>query len=85
VPQEICHRWESNGSGRYQRSKDGDCQYKGVLVGGYPRALTQPCSELGFSGDKIYAYARVVCIITPLGWVNFKVLVGLGSHACIKL
>ena len=34
VPQEICHRWESNGKGRYQRSKDGDCQYKGVLIGG---------------------------------------------------
>jgi hypothetical protein len=34
VPQEICHRWESNSSGRYQRSKDGDCQYKGVLMGG---------------------------------------------------
>ena len=34
VPQEICHRWESNSSGRYQRSKDGDCQYKGVLIGG---------------------------------------------------
>jgi hypothetical protein len=34
VPQEICHRWESNGSGRYQRSKDSDCQYKGVLMGG---------------------------------------------------
>jgi superfamily II DNA helicase RecQ len=34
VPQEICHRWEGNGSGRYQRSKEGDCQYKGVLMGG---------------------------------------------------
>lgn len=34
VPQEICHRWESNSSGRYRRSKDGDCQYKGVLIGG---------------------------------------------------
>jgi RecQ family ATP-dependent DNA helicase len=34
VPQEICHRWESNNSGRYRRSKDGDCQYKGVLIGG---------------------------------------------------
>jgi hypothetical protein len=34
VPQEICHQWESNGSGRYQRSKDGKCQYKGVLMGG---------------------------------------------------
>ena len=34
VPQEICHRWESNSIGRYQRSKDGDCQYKGVLIGG---------------------------------------------------
>jgi superfamily II DNA helicase RecQ len=33
VPQEICHRWESNSSGRYQRSEDGDCQYKGVLIG----------------------------------------------------
>jgi hypothetical protein len=33
VPQEICHRWESNSSGRYQRSKGGDCQYKGVLIG----------------------------------------------------
>ena len=33
VPQEICHRWESNSSGWYQRSKDGDCQYKGVLIG----------------------------------------------------
>jgi hypothetical protein len=34
VLQEICHWWESNSSGRYQRSKDGDCQYKGVLIGG---------------------------------------------------
>ena len=34
VPQEICHRWESNRSGRYRRSKEGDCQYKGVLIGG---------------------------------------------------
>jgi superfamily II DNA helicase RecQ len=34
VPQEICHRWESNSTRRYQRSKDGDCQYKGVLMGG---------------------------------------------------
>jgi superfamily II DNA helicase RecQ len=33
VPQEICHRWESNSSGRHQRSKAGDCQYKGVLIG----------------------------------------------------
>jgi hypothetical protein len=34
VPQEICHRWESNSTRRYQRSKDSDCQYKGVLMGG---------------------------------------------------
>jgi hypothetical protein len=34
VPQEICHQWESNSNGRYQRSKEGDCQYKGVLIGG---------------------------------------------------
>jgi hypothetical protein len=34
VPQEICHRWESNSQGRYQRVEDGDCQYKGVLIGG---------------------------------------------------
>jgi superfamily II DNA helicase RecQ len=34
VPQEICHQWESNGSGRYQHSKEGDCQYKGVMMGG---------------------------------------------------
>jgi hypothetical protein len=34
VPQEICHRWESNSKGGYQRTKDGNCQYKGVLMGG---------------------------------------------------
>jgi hypothetical protein len=34
VPQEICHQWEGNGSGQYQRSKEGNCQYKGVLMGG---------------------------------------------------
>jgi hypothetical protein len=34
VPQEICHRWESNSQGRYQRVKDSNCQYKGVLIGG---------------------------------------------------
>jgi superfamily II DNA/RNA helicase len=34
VPQEICNRWERNSYGRYQRTKDGDCQYRGVLIGG---------------------------------------------------
>jgi hypothetical protein len=34
VPQEICNRWERNSYGRYQRVKDGDCQYRGVLTGG---------------------------------------------------
>jgi hypothetical protein len=34
VPQEVCNRWEDNGSGRYQRAKGRDCQYRGVLVGG---------------------------------------------------
>jgi superfamily II DNA helicase RecQ len=34
MPQEICNRWESNSSGRYQVTKEGDCQYKGVLLGG---------------------------------------------------
>jgi hypothetical protein len=34
VPQEVCNRWEDNGRGRYQRAKGGDCQYRGVLVGG---------------------------------------------------
>jgi RecQ family ATP-dependent DNA helicase len=34
VPQEICNRWEDNGRGRYQRAKGGDCQYRGVLMGG---------------------------------------------------
>jgi hypothetical protein len=34
VPQEICHQWESNSSRRYQRSKEGNYQYKGVLIGG---------------------------------------------------
>lgn len=33
VPQEICHRWKSNGRGRYERNQEGDCQYKGVLIG----------------------------------------------------
>jgi hypothetical protein len=34
VPQEICNRWERNSYGRYQRTKDGNCQYRGVLIGG---------------------------------------------------
>jgi RecQ family ATP-dependent DNA helicase len=34
VPQEICNRWGRNSYGRYQRAKDGDCQYRGVLTGG---------------------------------------------------
>jgi RecQ family ATP-dependent DNA helicase len=34
VPQEICNRWERNSYGRYQRAKDRDCQYRGVLTGG---------------------------------------------------
>lgn len=34
VPQEICNRWERNSYGRYQRTKDRDCQYRGVLIGG---------------------------------------------------
>jgi hypothetical protein len=34
VPQEMCNRWERNSYGRYQRAKDGDCQYSGVLMGG---------------------------------------------------
>jgi hypothetical protein len=34
VPQEICDWWERNSYGRYQRAKDGDCQYRGVLIGG---------------------------------------------------
>lgn len=34
VPQEICNRWERNSFGRYQRVQDGDCQYRGVLIGG---------------------------------------------------
>lgn len=34
MPQEICNRWESNSQGRYQRAKEGDCQYRGVLIGG---------------------------------------------------
>ena len=34
VPQEICNRWERNSYGRYQRTKDRVCQYKGVLIGG---------------------------------------------------
>jgi superfamily II DNA helicase RecQ len=34
VPQEICNRWERNSHGRYQRTKEGDCQYRGVLIGG---------------------------------------------------
>ena len=38
----------------------------------YPRALTQPCPELGFPRDKIYAYARVVCIIPPPGLGKFQ-------------
>ena len=53
VPQEICHRWESNNRGRYQRSKDGDCQYKGVLIGallgiatGYVEVGSQWCRRL---------------------------------------
>ncbi|KAF2818577.1 hypothetical protein CC86DRAFT_433435 [Ophiobolus disseminans] len=33
VPQEICHRWESNGRRGYQRAKAGNCQYRGVLMG----------------------------------------------------
>jgi hypothetical protein len=57
VPQEICHRWESNSSGRYQRSKDGDCQYKGVLIGsligiafGYDEIGSQWCRRLEAMG-----------------------------------
>ena len=34
VPQEVCNRWEDNGRGRYQRVEGGDCQYRGVAVGG---------------------------------------------------
>jgi superfamily II DNA/RNA helicase len=34
VPQEICNRWERNSYGRYQRARDGVCQYSGVLIGG---------------------------------------------------
>jgi superfamily II DNA helicase RecQ len=34
VPQEMCNRWERNSYGRYQRAKDRDCQYSGVLMGG---------------------------------------------------
>jgi hypothetical protein len=34
VPQEICNRWERNSYRRYQRTKDGNCQYQGVLIGG---------------------------------------------------
>jgi superfamily II DNA helicase RecQ len=34
VPQEICNRWERNSQGRYQRAKDGQCQYQGVVVAG---------------------------------------------------
>jgi superfamily II DNA helicase RecQ len=34
VPQEICNRWEDNGQGRYQMVKGGECQYRGVLIGG---------------------------------------------------
>jgi superfamily II DNA helicase RecQ len=34
VPQEICNRWEENGRGRYQRARNGYCQYQGVLIGG---------------------------------------------------
>jgi superfamily II DNA helicase RecQ len=34
VPQEICNRWEENSFGRYQMVRGGDCQYRGVLMGG---------------------------------------------------
>ena len=34
VPQEICNRWEQSESGKYQRVKEKDCQYPGVLIAG---------------------------------------------------
>jgi hypothetical protein len=34
VPQEICDWWERNSYRRYQRAKNRDCQYSGVLIGG---------------------------------------------------
>lgn len=34
MPQERCNRWESNSRGGYQRAKEGDSQYRNVLIGG---------------------------------------------------
>ena len=34
MPQEICNRWEPSENGRYQRVKEKNCQYSGVLVAG---------------------------------------------------
>jgi hypothetical protein len=34
IPQEICNRWEPNGTGRFQQAEGRDCQYsKGALSG----------------------------------------------------
>jgi hypothetical protein len=34
VPQEICQRWERNSYRRFQRTREGICQYSRVLIGG---------------------------------------------------
>lgn len=33
VPQDLCKTWESDGRGRYQKSAENRCQYRGTLMG----------------------------------------------------
>jgi superfamily II DNA helicase RecQ len=54
VPQEICNRWEPNNAGKYQRTEEGECQYKGVLTAGLLGIV------VGYKGIGSQWYERLV-------------------------